>query len=97
MANSGGSRMDYNEVRDYAGKFSKESSDLQASVARMYQYVSRLEQTWDGAEASAFRARLDSLKKNFEQTYQVIEEISTKLKSSADDQEQREQERAQKW
>lgn len=94
---SGGSRMDYSEVRDYATKFNNESTNLHDSVERMYGYVSQLEQTWDGAEAKAFRARLDSLKKNFEQTYQVIGEISQKLKSSADDQEQRENERAQKW
>lgn len=92
-----GSSMKFEEVRDYAGKFNTESQNLKDSVTRMYQYVDSLEQTWNGAEASAFRSRLDSLKKNFEQTYEVIGEISTKLKSSADDQEQRENERAQKW
>lgn len=97
MGNSGGSRMDYEQVRTYAGNFAKESTAISDSVTRMYGYVSDLEQTWDGAEASAFRARLDSLKKNFEQTYQVIDEISKKLNSSADNQEQVENERAQKW
>ena len=92
-----GSKMDFGEVRNYASKFNQESSDLQASVSRMYQYVSALEQTWDGAEASAFRAKLDSLKQSFQKTYEVIGEISQKLSKSADDQEQTEQARAQQW
>ena len=80
---SDGIKMSFSEVEGYAKKFHTEADNLDRSIANMYKYVQQLKTGWNGQAAEGFEQKLNSLKKGFNETKQVIDSISSNLSQSA--------------
>jgi WXG100 family type VII secretion target len=80
---SDGIKMSFSEVENYSKKFQQEADNLDRSINNMYKYVNQLKQGWNGNAAQGFEEKLNSLKKNFNDTREVISSISSNLAQSA--------------
>lgn len=94
---SDGIKMSFSEVESYAKKFQNESDSLEKSIARMYQYVNTLKSGWNGQAAQGFEEKLNSLKKGFNETQQVITSISKNLAQSAKEMREFDQKMGSSW
>ena len=97
MGSSDGVKMSFSEVRSYATKFSNESTNLDDLIRRMYQYVDALKAGWNGDAATGFEEKLNSLKSGFNETKQVIADISSNLSTSANEMEQFDKNMGSSW
>ena len=80
-----GVKMSYSELEGYSKKFQTEADNLNSSIDRMYKQVQQLKSGWNGDAAQGFENKLNSLKKGFKDTQQVIDSISKDLVQSARD------------
>lgn len=94
---SDGVKMSFSEVEGYAKKFQSEAEALDRSINNMYRYVQQLKAGWNGEAAQSFEEKLNSLKKGFNDTKQVISDISTKLSKNAKDMRDMDQAMGKGW
>ncbi len=94
---SDGIKMSFSEVEGYAKKFNSEAEALQRTISNMYRYVRELQAGWNGEAAKGFEEKLNSLKKGFDNTQQVISDISSNLNKSAQEMRDFDQRMGQGW
>lgn len=76
-------RMTPDSMRARAAEYSAEGQKLQEIISKMDNLLTQLQSEWEGAASESYAARYQELKPGFVKARELIEEISTALKSTA--------------
>ncbi|HIW86259.1 MAG TPA: WXG100 family type VII secretion target [Candidatus Eubacterium faecipullorum] len=80
---SGQIRMTPESMRSRAAEYSAEGQKLQEIINKMDTLLSQLQSEWEGSASESYAQRYTELKPGFVKARELIEEISTALKSTA--------------
>lgn len=76
-------RMTPDTMRTRAGEYSAEAEKLQGIIGKMDSLLKNLQSEWEGDASQAYAARFTELRPGFIKAKELIDEISTALKSTA--------------
>ncbi|MGN0529267.1 MAG: WXG100 family type VII secretion target [Eubacterium sp.] len=76
-------RMTPDSMRARAAEYSAEGQKLEEIIKKMDTLLGQLQSEWEGAASESYATRYDQLKPGFVKARNLIEEISTALKSTA--------------
>ena len=84
-------------MRQRAGEYSTQASNLDSIIKKMDKLLTQLQTEWEGQAAEGFAAKCAELKPGFTKARDLITDISTALKTSADKLEQTDKEIGSSW
>ena len=76
-------RMTPESMRSRAAEYSAEGEKLQEIINKMDNLLTQLQGEWEGAASESYAQRYQELKPGFVKARELVEEISTALKSTA--------------
>lgn len=80
---SGQIRMTPEKMRARAAEYSTQAENLQSIITKMDALLKELQGEWEGQASEAYAAKFAELRPGFVKTKDLIEEISTALKKTA--------------
>ncbi|WP_330586959.1 WXG100 family type VII secretion target [Coprococcus eutactus] len=84
-------------MRQRAGEYSTQASNLDSIIKKMDKLLTQLQTEWEGQAADGFAAKFAELKPGFTKARDLITDISTALKTSAEKLEQTDKEIGSSW
>jgi len=76
-------RMTPEKMRSRASEYSTQANNLQSIITKMDVLLRNLQGEWEGNASQAYAARFAELRPGFVKAKELIDEISTALKSTA--------------
>lgn len=76
-------RMTPETMRTRAGEYTKQAEALQDIIKQMDSLLKKLQSEWEGSASQAYATRFTQLRPGFVKAKDLIDEISTALKSTA--------------
>lgn len=76
-------RMTPEKMRSRAGEYTNQANNLQQVINKMDSLLRELQSEWEGDASTAYAQRYAELKPGFVKAKELIDEISTALKSTA--------------
>lgn len=76
-------RMTPEKMRSRASEYSTQANNLQSIITKMDALLKNLQGEWEGSASEAYAARFAELRPGFVKAKDLIDEISTALKSTA--------------
>lgn len=76
-------RMTPEKMRSRASEYSNQANNLQSIITKMDVLLRNLQGEWEGNASQAYAARFGELRPGFVKAKDLIDEISTALKSTA--------------
>ena len=83
MMAQGQIRMTPETMRTRAGEYTKQAETLQQIIGKMDTLLTNLQAEWEGDASQAYAARFKELRPGFVKAKNLIDEITTALKSTA--------------
>lgn len=90
-------KMTPDTMRQRAGEYSTQASNLDSIITKMDGLLQQLRDEWEGQAADGFASRFAELRPGFTKARDLINEISTALKSSAQRMEDTDKEIGNSW
>lgn len=76
-------RMTPEKMRSRAAEYTTQANNLQSIITKMDALLKNLQGEWEGSASEAYAARFAELRPGFVKAKDLIDEISTALKSTA--------------
>lgn len=76
-------RMTPERMRARAGEYTTQANNLQTIITKMDALLKGLQSEWEGSASEAYAQRFSELRPGFIKAKELIDEISTALKSTA--------------
>lgn len=76
-------RMTPETMRQRAGEYTTQANNLQSIINKMDKLLSQLQSEWEGNASEAYAQRFNELRPGFVKAKDLIDEISTALKNTA--------------
>ena len=76
-------RMTPENMRSRAGEYSTQANNLQSIITKMDALLKNLQGEWEGSASEAYATRFGELRPGFVKAKDLIDEISTSLKKTA--------------
>lgn len=80
---SGQIKMKPEQMRIRAGEYSTQANNLQSVITKMDLLLKELQGEWEGQASEAYAAKFAELRPGFVKAKELIEDISTSLKKTA--------------
>ncbi|KFI45534.1 WXG100 family type VII secretion target [Bifidobacterium bohemicum] len=79
------------QMRSRAGEYDREASNVGEVISRMDTLLQELQEEWEGASSQAYASRFGELRPSFVQAEQLINDIATSLRNTAQSLEETDQ------
>lgn len=76
-------RMTPEKMRQRAGEYTQQANNLQSIITKMDNLLRALQSEWEGNASEAYAQRFNELRPGFVKAKDLIDEISTALKNTA--------------
>jgi WXG100 family type VII secretion target len=77
-------RMTPETMRQRAGEYTTQANNLQSIITKMDALLRQLQSEWEGNASEAYAAKFAELRPGFVKAKELIDEISTALKNTAE-------------
>ena len=77
-------RMTPETMRQRAGEYTTQANNLQSIITKMDALLRQLQSEWEGNASEAYAAKIAELRPGFVKAKELIDEISTALKNTAE-------------
>lgn len=77
-------RMTPETMRQRAGEYTTQANNLQSIITKMDALLKQLQSEWEGNASEAYAAKFAELRPGFVKAKELIDEISTALKNTAE-------------
>lgn len=84
-------RITPDQMRSRAGEYDQQASAVGDVISRMDTLLNELQEEWEGASSQAYASRFTELRPSFTQAQQLINDIATSLRNTAQSLEETDQ------